>query len=79
MMPTLGKWLNAASVTPSDSAALRSPAGAISVGASGTVTVDTVGGQKNVELTLAAGYIVEIAVTKIYATGTTATGICVFW
>ena len=78
-MPILGKWLNARPITPSDSAALTAPVGAISVGASGTVTVDTVGGQKNTPLTFAAGYIFEIAVTKVYSTGTTATGICGYW
>ena len=78
-MPVLGKWHNAGPITPSDSVALPSAVGALSVGASGTITVDTIGGQKNVELTFAAGYIFEVAVTKVYATGTTATGICGYW
>jgi hypothetical protein len=78
-MATLGKWLNARPITPSDSLALTGPVGALTVGVTGTVTVDTVGGQTNVTLTLVAGFQTEVAVTKVYATGTTATGICGYW
>jgi hypothetical protein len=69
---------NARAVTPSDTAGLGLTSNAISIGVAGTITVDMAGGAKDVTLTLPAG-LFEIAVTKIYATDTTATGIAVFW
>jgi hypothetical protein len=77
-MSTLGKFQNALPVTPSDSAGLNFPSRAISIGAAGAVAVDMYGGQKNVTITLSAGMF-ELAVTKVYSTGTTATGIAVYW
>lgn len=71
-------WRNARSVTPSDSAGLGLTSGAIAIGVAGTITVDMAGGEPNTLLTLPAG-LFEIAVTKIYSTGTTATGIAVLW
>lgn len=71
-------YRNALGITPSDTVNLPSPTQAISVGVAGTVTVDMAGGQKNQLLTLPAGMF-TIQVTKIYATGTTATGIAAYW
>ena len=69
---------NARAVTTSDTVGLGLTSNAISIGVAGTITVDMAGGAKNVTLTLPAG-ISEISVTKVYATGTTATGIAVLW
>lgn len=72
------QYRNARSVTPSDSAGLGLTSNAISIGVAGTITVDMAGGEHAVLLTLPAG-LFEIAVTKVYSTGTTATGIAVLW
>jgi hypothetical protein len=77
-MAVAGLAQNAAPVTPSDSSGLLGVTQYISLGAAGTITVDMFGGQKNVTLTLPAG-LYPLAVTKVYATGTTATGICAYW
>lgn len=68
---------HARSVTPSDTVSLGFTAQAIGLDAAGTVTVDTAGGENNQTLTLGAG-ITTIAVTKVYATGTTA-NITAYW
>lgn len=68
---------NARPVTPSDTLALGYTAQAIGLDAAGTVCVDTLGGSVNQTLTLGAG-ITNIAVTKVYATGTTV-NITAYW
>lgn len=71
-------YRNARSITPSDSTGLGFTSGAISLGVAGTITVDMAGGEPAQLLTLPAG-LFNISVTKIYATGTTATGIAAYW
>lgn len=67
-------YSHAVAVTPSDSTALTTAARALWVGGAGAVKVDTVGGETGVTLSgVAAGTLVALGVTKVYATGTTAT------
>jgi hypothetical protein len=77
-MAILGQVQNATSVTPNDTLGLSGPTAFISVGVAGTISVDMYGGQKNIQLTLPAGFF-PLAVTKVYNTGTSATGICAYW
>lgn len=72
-------YYNASAITPSDSTNLPGQILAISCGATGTITVDTVGGSKNVTLNCIAGWVYPVRVTKVYATGTSATGINGYW
>jgi hypothetical protein len=71
-------YSNARPVTPSDAVGLGYTAQAIGVNVAGTVTVDMAGGGTNVQLTLSSG-ISAVRVTKVYATGTAATGIVAYW
>lgn len=65
---------NAAAVTPSDTAAVAYDG--LWVGGAGNVKVDMAGGQAGVTFnSVPAGTLLKIAVTKVYATGTTATAI----
>lgn len=69
-------YSHAVAVTPSDSAALASPARALFVGGAGTLTIDTTGGETSVLFSsVPAGATIILGVTKVHATGTTATGI----
>ncbi|MDE2096295.1 MAG: hypothetical protein KGL39_03550 [Patescibacteria group bacterium] len=70
---------NAATVTPSDSANLPTEACALFVGTGGNVKVDTVGGQTGVTIAVANNAVVPLHVKKVYATGTTASGISGLW
>lgn len=70
---------NIASVTPNDSADLAFVTRAIIVGVAGNVTVDTAGGSSNVAFYAAAGVPIPIRATRIYSTGTAATGIVACW
>ena len=76
-MAIIGKFQNAAAVTASDTVTFPATM-AISLGVAGAVAVDLYGGQTNVVLTLPAG-LFEIAVTRIYSTSTTATGLARYW
>lgn len=69
---------NAAAVTPSDTANLTPVAWALLIGTGGTLKVDTLGGQTGVALTAPAG-LFPLMVTRVYATGTAATGIVALW
>lgn len=64
----------AAAVTTSDTGALE-PTRALYVGVSGNVTVDMVEGGSNLTFTAVPAGILPIQVTRVYATGTTATNI----
>lgn len=71
-------YRNARAITPSDSTGLGFTAAALNIGVAGTVTVDMANGEHNVTLTLPA-WTSPISVTKVYATGTTATSIAALW
>ena len=65
-------------ITASDSATF-SPTRAINVEVSGLVYVDFQDGSSNVPIYVAAGIAFPAVVTRIYSTGTTATGITVLY
>jgi len=68
-----------ADVTPSDTVDLTKVARGIKIGVAGTLKV-LCGGSEAVTLTnLAVGVFHNIAVRRVYSTGTTATGIQVGW
>ena len=69
-----GPATDALPVTPSNSADLAQVAIALYVEAGGTVVVDTVAGQTRT-LTIADFSILPLGVRRVWATGTTATGI----
>ena len=76
MRDTWQVYPNVVAVTPSDTAPLSKPAMAIYVSGTGALAFDTMGGQTNVILSgLPANSILPIQITKVYATGTTATGL----
>lgn len=77
-MSIAAKWQNALGIAPSDTQGLPRPSQALCIAVGGTVTVDMAGGQTSVLLTLPAG-VIEIGITKLYATGTTATGFAILW
>ena len=62
-------------ITPSDGTALVKPTRAVYVGVSGDLRVDSMDGNQVTFVGLAAGMVHPIRCTRVYATGTTATGI----
>lgn len=70
---------SAVAITPSDAAALPGTYSAFSVGVAGTVRVDTASGQTGVSVTCVAGFVYPLRIAKVYATGTSATGIVGYW
>ena len=80
MRDTWQVYPNVASVTPSDTANLSKPAMALYITGTGTIKFDTVGGQTGVSMTgIPANSILPFQVTKVYAGGTSATGIFALW
>ena len=69
---------NAAQVAPSDSVDLDFVSRAVFVGGAGTISVEMHGGG-TVTFDAFAGAIIPIRVTRVNATGTTATGIVSLW
>jgi len=69
---------NAFVITPSDSTTLPYIPRCISVQVAGILACDTYGNDVNVLLPVPAG-VIPLRVTKVYATGTTATGIVGYW
>jgi len=65
---------NAEAITPNDSADIVTATRALSVGAGGTLRVTTLGGN-TVDLNPQDGQFMPIRVSRVHATGTTATGI----
>lgn len=66
---------NAFAVTPNDSTDLTHAARALFVGGAGDIKVDTVGGDTVTFTGVTAGSIFPVRVSRVYATGTTATNI----
>jgi hypothetical protein len=66
-------YRDGASITP-DNAGTHNY-NALVAGVAGNVAVDFLGGGTNIVVALAAGIPVNYKVTRVYATGTTATGI----
>lgn len=71
-------YTHGAAISTSDSADLANVTRAIAVGVAGTVKVDMAGGETGITLTLPVG-IHRLRVTKVYATGTAATGLVALW
>ncbi len=74
-------WPNAAAVTPNDSADLPYPASALLVSGPDVLKITTQGGQT---LVISAAMVtlfplLEIAVARVWATGTSATDIVAVW
>lgn len=62
-------------VTPHDSTDLAQPSRGLIIGVGGTLSVETVGGQSAVAMTVATGAVLPIMVTRVNNTGTSATNI----
>jgi hypothetical protein len=76
----------AAAVTPSNTVDIPSITGGTSnngcvlyVGGAGNLRVDTVGGDDITFTGVLAGSFIPVQVTRVYATGTTATSIVALW
>jgi len=76
----------AAAVTPSNTVDIPSVSGGTSnngcvlyVGGAGNLRVDTVGGDDVTFTGVLAGSFIPVQVTRVYATGTTATSIVALW
>jgi hypothetical protein len=76
----------AAAVTPSNTVDIPSITGGTSnngcvlyVGGAGNLRVDTVGGDDVTFTGVLAGSFIPVQVTRVYATGTTATSIVALW
>ena len=65
---------NAEVVTPHDSTDLAQPSRGLLIGVAGVISVETVGGQSAVLLTVPAG-VLPLMVTRVNSTATTATSI----
>jgi hypothetical protein len=65
----------AAAVTPNDGTDLAVPARALYVGGTGDLKVDTAGGDTVTFSGVTAGSFIPVMVSRVYATGTTATNI----
>jgi hypothetical protein len=76
----------AAAVTPSNTVDIPSITGGTSnngcvlyVGGAGNLRVDTIGGDDVTFTDVLAGSFIPVQVTRVYATGTTATSIVALW
>jgi hypothetical protein len=76
----------AAAVTPSNTVDIPSVSGGTSnngcvlyVGGAGNLTVDTVGGDTVTFTGILGGSFIPVQVTRVYATGTSATSIVALW
>ena len=65
---------NAFTITPNDSNDIQKTRALSLTGATANVDVDMAGGQR-ITITLVTGVIHPIAITKLWTTGTTATGV----
>lgn len=70
--------LHAVAVSPSDGATLAYVSRALWIGTAGNIAVDMQGGETNVIFTNISGWLPG-RVTKVYNTGTTASGITAVW
>ena len=66
---------NAVAVVPSDTVNLAQPTRSIYVGGTGDVKVITVGGQTTIFKAVPVGTTLNVAASRVFATGTTATNI----
>jgi len=67
-------YRGAVAITPSDAANLTDPVSGLYIGTAGALKVDTASGETVTFANVVAG-VLPLAVVKVYATGTAATGI----
>lgn len=65
----------AVAITPSDSVDLADPVSGIYCGGTGNITVDMVDGTNVTFTAVQVGSVLKIAATRVYSTGTSATGL----
>jgi len=70
---------NAAALSGADLVLTQTPSRLIVAAVAGNIKVDTLGGQSAVTIAIAAGVPLPLRVTKIYNSGTTATGVTALW
>ena len=70
---------NAAQVTPDDGNDLTYITSALVIGTGGNVKVNMAGGQLGVVVKAQSGQLLPFRVTRVWATGTTATDIVAVW
>jgi hypothetical protein len=70
---------NAAAVTPNDSTDLSTTARALYIGTGGSVKLDTAGGNTVTFSSYPSGTWLPVRTQRVYASGTTATGIVAVW
>ena len=79
LVPPAGPCRHAALVTPNDNADLANASRKIFVGGAGNLKVTTVGGETLLLTGVAAGSVLDLCVTRIHSTTTSATYIAVWW
>ena len=77
--PVDGPANHIAAVTPNDSTDLAYVTTGLFVGGAGNIKVTTSGGDTGTFTGVAAGSILPVRVTRVWATGTTATNIVALW
>jgi hypothetical protein len=77
--PPSGPCRRAASVTPSDSSDLSNVSRYLYVGGTGDITATSQGGDSIVFKAVPVGTVLPVALSRIKATGTTATNLVVIW
>lgn len=70
---------SATTITPDDMTELSNPCLGFIVNGAGTVAVDMIRNGTNIQFNCLVGIVYPFRVTKIYATGTSATGITVLY
>jgi hypothetical protein len=75
----LGPARNAVAVTPNDGTDLTNVSRGIIAGSTGNISVNMSGSGSAVVIAVVAGQLYPIAVSRILATGTSATGIVAIW
>ena len=74
-----GPYCDAAAVVPNDAADLATLSRALYVGTTGDITVTMAGGEANVLIKAAPVGILPLRVSRVWATGTTATNLVALW
>lgn len=70
---------DAVAITPSDSVDLTAVTRGIYVGAAGNVKVDMLGSGTVTFTSVQVGTVLPVRATRVYSTGTTATGLIALW
>lgn len=70
---------NAAAITPNDTTDLTNATRSLYIGGAGNVKIDTVLGDTVTLSGVVAGTVIPVRVSRVYATGTTATNLVGLW